>query len=82
MDEQLVGTLTQGDYKADVYSTSLPGEFRVVYQDGGGRVLEEAPLTGISTYRQRETEILQRLGDLKEGRPPQSTPDQGDAGEY
>lgn len=82
MDEQLVGTLTYHDYKADVYSSSVPGEFRIVYRDPGGKELEQAPLTGISTYHQRENEILQRLHKLSEGAPPRRTPDLGDAGEY
>ena len=82
MDATLVGTLTFSDFKADVYSMSLPGEFKVVYQDSAGTVLEEAPVTGISTYKQREPEILARLQELKEGNPAQSTPDQGDPGEY
>ena len=37
MDEQLVGTLQHGGYKAEIFSTSMPGEFRVVYQDPAGR---------------------------------------------
>src|SRR5579875_21094 len=54
MDAQLVETLNDGDVKADIYSLSMPGEFCVVYRDAHGRVLEERPLTGISTYKQRE----------------------------
>ncbi len=79
---QLVGTVTYGDYKAEVFSTNLPGEFRVAYQNGGGETLEEAPLTGISSYRQRESEISCRLKELAEGAPVPPTPDQGDSGEY
>lgn len=82
MDEQLVGTLTFADYKAEIYSTSASGEFRVVYLDASGKTLEEAPLTGISTYRQRETEITDRLRQLHEGAQPAQTPYLGDAGEY
>lgn len=82
MDEQIVGTLTFADYKADIYSTSAPGEFRIVYLDSSGKTLEEAPLTGISTYRQRETEITDRLRQLHAGARPSQTPDLGDAGEY
>jgi hypothetical protein len=82
MDEQPVGTLTFAGYRAQVYSTNTPGEFRVIYQDPSGNTLEEAPLTGISTYRQREPEILARLKQLKEGTPPSKTPDLGDPGEY
>ena len=82
MDEQIVGTLTFTDYKADVYSTSAPGEFRVVYRDSSGKILEEAPLTGISTYHQREAEITDRLRQLQEGAQPSQTPYLGDPGEY
>ncbi len=82
MDGQLVGTLTHGDFKAEIYSTSLPGEFRVVYQDPEGHTLEEAPLTGISSYHQRASEISGRLQELAGGAPAEDTPYQGDAGEY
>ena len=86
MAAQLVGTLTHGAYKAQVFSTSLPGEFRVAYCDGDGKTLEESPLTGISSYRQREAEINDRLRELADGRLARAasaaTPYQGDAGEY
>jgi len=82
MDEQLVGTLSFLDYKADIYSTAVPAEFRVVYLDGAGQMLEESPLTGVSTYRQRESEITDRLRQLKEGAQPSRTPYLGDSGEY
>ncbi len=82
MDGQLVGTVTHGDFKAEVYSTNLPGEFHVVYQDPAGHTLEEAPLTGISSYHQRASEISSRLQELAVGAPAQDTPYQGDAGEY
>jgi hypothetical protein len=67
MDEQPIRTLTFANYKAEVYSTNFPGEFRIIYVDGLGKTLEETPLTGISTYRQRETEIIARLRQLHEG---------------
>ncbi|HSU58978.1 MAG TPA: hypothetical protein VLI55_06675 [Bryobacteraceae bacterium] len=70
MDEELVATLTLGDLKADVYSLSIPGEFKVIYRAGGGRILEESPLNGISTYKQREPEIMARLKQLAEGAKP------------
>jgi hypothetical protein len=82
MDEQQVGTLTFSGYTAQVYSTKTPGEFRVIYQDPGGKTLEEAPLTGISTYHQRESEILARLRQFRDGAPPAPTPYLGDPGEY
>ena len=82
MDAQLVGSFTHGDYKADVYSMEVPGEFKVVYINDKGETLEEAPLTGISTYKQREPEIQSRLQELADGAKPESTPERGDAGEY
>ena len=82
MDEQSVATLTLGNFKAEIFSTNIPGEFKVVYRDGSGKQVEEAPLTGISTYKQREPEILDRLRQLSEGARPESTPDLGDSGEY
>jgi hypothetical protein len=82
MDTQLVGTLSYGDFKADIYSTSAPGEFKIIYHDASGNPIEEAPLTGISTYKQREAEILDRLRQFSEGAQPAKTPYLGDAGEY
>jgi len=81
-ETQLVGTLTHGDYKAEIFSTNMPGEFKVVYQDPAGKELEEAPLTGISSYRQREGEISEHLRQLAHGSPPAKVPDLGDSGEY
>ena len=82
MSQDPIGTLTYSNFKADIYSTSLPGEFNVIYRDGSGKPVEEAPLTGVSSYRQRESEIKDRLQQLAKGTPPAKTPDQGDAGEY
>ena len=82
MDAQLVETLRDGNFKADIYSLSMPGEFNVVYRDPAGKVLEEAPLTGISTYKQRQPEILARLHALAHGAEPSANPDRGDPGEY
>lgn len=82
MDAQMVGTLNYQDWKAEIYSTSVPGEFRVVYLDPSGTEMEEAPLTGISTYKQREGEIIDRLRQFSTGAKPDKTPYQGDAGEY
>jgi hypothetical protein len=82
MDEQLVGTLRAGDYKAEVFSLSIPGEFRVEYQGPGDTKLEEDMLAGISTYKQREREIVARLHELAGGATPRETKEAGDAGEY
>jgi hypothetical protein len=40
MDEQLVRTLTRGDWTAEIYSLSLPGEFDVVYRNIQGNEVE------------------------------------------
>jgi hypothetical protein len=45
-------------------------------------VLEEAPLTGISSYRQREPEVAAKLEELSKAGKPTSPPDLGDPGEY
>ena len=82
MDAQLVDTLTRGDLKAEIYSTDLPGEFKVIYRDADNTELEEILLTGISTYKQREAEIRERLGQLNEGARPHKIPERGDPGEY
>lgn len=82
MDAQLIDTLTYADLHADIYSMDLPGEFKVVYRDSAGKQLEEVPLTGISSYKQRKPEILARLQELKEGAKTERIPDRGDPGEY
>ncbi len=80
-ENHLVGTLSHGEYTAEVFSTNIPGEFKVVYQDASGKQLEEAPLTGISSYRQRENEIREHLSRLAHGETT-AVPDLGDPGEY
>jgi hypothetical protein len=82
MDGELVATLVHQNFKADVYSLNVPGEFTVVYSDASGKPVEEAPLTGISSYHQREPEIMARLMQLAHGAKPKPRPDQGDSGEY
>ncbi len=82
MEEELVATLTLGGLKADVYSLSIPGEFKVIYRGRGDETIEEAPLTGISTYKQREPEIMARLKQLSAGAKPNPNPVLGDPGEY
>jgi hypothetical protein len=82
MEEVLVGTLSYEGYRADIFSTSIPGEFKLFYHDPSSKVIEEAQLTGISSYRQREAEILERLKQLSQGAKPSPVPDLGDPGEY
>jgi hypothetical protein len=81
-ETQQVGSFTRENLTANVYSTDLPGEFKVIYQDDAGKVLEEVPLTGISSYKQREQEILDRLQELSDSSRATPPPDLGDAGEY
>jgi hypothetical protein len=69
MEEQLVHTYTSEGWTAEVYSLSMPGEFQVVYRDGGGREVERVTITGVSTYHQREEEILGQLEKLQTGIP-------------
>ncbi len=82
MERELVTTLTHGKVKAEIYSLSVPGEFCVVYSDADGKILEETPLTGISTYHQRQPEIMDRLAQLADGAEPNPNPNRGDSGEY
>lgn len=82
MDEQLVDTIQYEGHKAEIYSLNTPGEFKVVYVDPDGKVLEEKPLTGISSYHQRESDIVKRLRELSQGAGPKRVPDRGDPGEY
>jgi hypothetical protein len=82
MDEQLVATLTRGNWTAEIYSLSMPGEFEVVYRNNLGQEIDRARLTGISTYREREAEIAKRLEQLRTGDRTAEKPDLEDAGEY
>jgi hypothetical protein len=76
-----LATLEQGQCKAEIYETALPGQFSIRYCDSAGAVLAEEPLTGVSSYRQREQEILSRLQELCEGGKPQPA-ELADSGEY
>lgn len=80
MDSPLAA-LESGKCKAEIYETALPGQFTVRYVDEHGTVLAEEQLSGVSSYRQRETEILGRLSKLCEGRGVKSAA-LADSGEY
>jgi hypothetical protein len=82
MDEQLVRTLTRGDWTAEIYSMSMPSEFEVVYRNSEGDEVERVTVTGVSSYHQREAEIIARLEQLRKGERSAGKPDLGDAGEY
>ncbi len=80
-ESSLLTTLTEGEFKVEIFSSDLPGEFTLRFLDGGGQLLEESKLSGVSTYRQREPEIMQRLQAFARGtQPPPS--DLASAGEY
>ena len=80
MDSPLA-TLENGTCKAEIYENSLPGEFTVRYRGQDGSVLAEEPLTGVSSYRQREAEIRQRLDEVCGGQAIEPT-GLSDSGEY
>lgn len=80
MDTALA-TLEHGKCKAEIYEAALPGQFSVRYYNSSGAQVAEEELTGISTYKQREDEILDRLKKVCEGE--QSAPGAlSDPGEY
>ncbi len=77
-----IATLTSGEYKAEIYSNELPGEFTIRFLDGAGGVLEETTMTGVSTYRQRESEIMQHLQSFIVGAGTPPPLDLSSPGEY
>jgi hypothetical protein len=80
MDSPLAA-LENGKCKAEIYETALPGQFTVRYVDDAGGVLAEEQLSGVSSYRQRETEIRARLDELCAGGKVK-TAALADSGEY
>lgn len=62
-----LATLVQGMCKAEIYEAALPGQFLVRYYDSKGAMLAEEELTGVSTYKQREAEILERIQQFCQG---------------
>ena len=81
-EASLITTLSDGAFKAEIYSTELPGEFTIRFVDGSGAAVAEETLSGVSTYRQREPEILQRLHALATGVTPPPSSELADSGEY
>jgi hypothetical protein len=77
-----IATIERGGCRADIYEQPLPGDYLVVFRDASGQKLEESALTGISTYRQRESEITDRLEQLCSGRAVAPPEDFEDSGEY
>lgn len=78
--ETALATIDHGKCKAEIFETALPGQFLVRYYDSNGNLAVEDELTGISTYKQREQEITERLKEVCEGGRPSGT--LADAGEY
>jgi hypothetical protein len=76
-----LATLEKGQCKAEIFETALPGQFSIRYYGADGAVLAEEPLTGVSTYRQREQEIIARLEQLCSGGPVKPA-EFADSGEY
>jgi len=77
-----IATIERHGCTADIYEQALPGQFTVVFRDSSGKTMEESELTGISTYRQRESEITERLQQLCSGKSAGSPEDFEDSGEY
>lgn len=80
MDTPLA-TLEQGTCKAEIYEAAMPGQFTVRYCRQNGTVVSEEPLTGVSSYRQREPEIRNRLNEMCRGLDGDSSA-LSDSGEY
>jgi hypothetical protein len=80
MDAPLA-TLKSGACKAEIYEKRLPGQFSIRYLDEDGFLLSEESLSGVSSYKQREGEILSRLDALCHGRAIKSA-ELSDSGEY
>ena len=77
-----IATIERHGCKAEIYEQALPGQFTIVYRSASGEVLEEAELTGVSTYRQRESEINDHLEQICAGLNPPPPEEMADSGEY
>lgn len=77
-----LATLEEGSAKAEIYESALPGEFSIRYLNREGKLIAEEPLTGVSTYRQREQEIRDRLLKLTSGEEVDDAAPLADSGEY
>ena len=76
-----LATFERGTCKAEVYESAMPGQFSIQYYNAAGTLLLEEPLTGVSSYKQREDEILARIEELCQGGNPDSAA-LSDSGEY
>jgi hypothetical protein len=77
----LLTTLEHGKCKAEIYESELPGQFSIHYTNDKGDVLADEPLTGVSSYRQREGEIVARMEQLCKGMEVEPAA-LADSGEY
>lgn len=68
--DTLLTTLEHGKCKAEIYETTLPGQFSIHYTNDKGEVLAEEALTGVASYRQREEEIIARMDEFCKGMEP------------
>jgi hypothetical protein len=80
MDEP-IGTLEEGNCKAEIFSTDLPGQFTIRYRREDGSIVGEQSLSGLSSYRQREDEIRKQLNNVCMGKPIDDAA-LSDSGEY
>ena len=65
--DQLIATIEQGKCKVEIYDCGMPGQFTVRYFGQNGELLTEEPLSGVSSYHQREQEIRDRLSQICKG---------------
>ncbi len=77
-----IATLERHGCKAEIFEQALPGQFTITYKNAKGEVVEEAELTGVSTYRLREAEIKEHLEQICAGLPAPPPEELSDAGEY
>ncbi len=80
--ETPLATIEGSGCSAEIYEQALPGQFTVLYKSAAGEVLEEAELTGVSTYRQRESEIRDHLDQICAGLRPKDPDALASSGEY
>jgi hypothetical protein len=64
----VIATIEHDGCTAEIHEQAMPGHFTILYKTASGEVMEEAELTGVSTYRQRQVEIHEHLEQLCAGR--------------
>lgn len=78
----VIATIQHEGCTAEIHEQPLPGQFTILYKSASGEVMEEAELTGVSTYRQREVEIHKHLEQLCEGQRAAASDALESPGEY